>query len=39
MNQLAPGVIRLTFGTPESDTPSKQTYVKPPRYEEVWKNE
>lgn len=33
MNQLAPGVIRLTFGTPESDTPSKQTYVKPPRYE------
>lgn len=33
MNQLAPGVVRLTFGTPESDTPSKQTYVKPPRYE------
>ena len=33
MEQLFPGVARLAFGTPESDTPSKQVYVRAPRGE------
>ena len=33
MEQIFPGVVRLTFGTPETDTPSRQIYVKPPRAE------
>ena len=33
IEQISSGVFRLTFGTPEPDTPSRQCYVKPPRHE------
>ena len=33
MEQISSGVFRLTFGTPETGTPSRQVYVKPPRNE------
>ncbi len=35
MTQIAHGVSRLTFGTPEADAPSRQVYVKAPLCEEL----